>query len=167
MQPFERKRVITDAVDKAIVLFRSGAVKRGDHVPWSLLAEAGAIETDSPHWPAFLARFRKRVLREFGIALFHFGHRDDGGLRAATVDETLKLIPDRRTKKAVRQFTRLKRELTALPDRELSDRQRQAKHLKAQEAARGRRKALEARRRDRAIGAPSGRRRNASAPDLA
>jgi hypothetical protein len=113
---------------------------RGDIVPWERIEQAAGFERYTLHWSAFSRRFRRDYMRQTGICLWPVGQ--NGGLELLTKDKQLTWRAAKRRLKAVRQFSKDRRELQSMPDADLTDRQRVIKARQLEACSKGRREAL-------------------------
>lgn len=134
---FAAKDVITDAVNRTVSLITPHP--RGAVVSWHDIESAAGFERYSTHWTQFLKRVRAEILESRGIKLVAV---NGVGLRLMSVDQ--QILDQSRPRKALRQFTRAKKEIAAVPDEELSDHQRVAKSVKIEAARKGRKAVLAA-----------------------
>lgn len=147
----EESPIVTGAVGRALEVMKE--YQRGDVVPWEKIEEAAGFERYTLHWAAFSRRFRRDYMNETGICLWPVGN--NGGLELLTKDKQLTWRAAKRRLKAVRQFTKDRRELQSIPDAELNDRQRTIKARQLESCTKGRREALRQLRVTQALAKPS------------
>lgn len=90
---------------------------RGDVMTYENIYKVTALEKESSPWKSVTKKWRKRMLRERTIATMAI---DNTGFLLCSHDQQLNLLPERRQLKAIRQFNRSEKEVSALPIKELN-----------------------------------------------
>lgn len=134
----ETSQVITDAVNRTLEVLRKHT--RGDLIPWHVVEAAAGFERYSQHWSAYFKRLRREFLEGTGIFLYCPG--DNRGLKLLTTKEQLTEQVTRRERKALKQYTRSKKETLAVNNAELSMHEIQVKARQLESIRRARKAAL-------------------------
>lgn len=148
---FKRKKEVQDAIDRVLVLLRRH--KRGDTVGWPEVEHAAGFARYTTHWSAMMQRLRRTFLRVDRISLWAV---TDVGLRLHTIEEQLYSRSIKRQRKALKQMTWERKELSALPDRLLTERQRQDKYRKLSQVRDSRNSVLRSVRLAHVLAKPTG-----------
>lgn len=135
--PFKQLDIITDAVTRTLSILNP--LSHGAVVSWSTIENAAGFERYTRHWTQFLKRVRAAFLESRGIKLVAV---NGVGLRLMTEEQ--QIMDQSRSRKALRQFTRGKKEIAAVPDDKLSDHLRTAKNVKIESMRKGRKAVLAA-----------------------
>lgn len=124
---FTRKKVITEAVDRAMLMLEP--LKRGQVAPWEGLESAAGFNRTSPHWASFRLRLLRDFRRKTGIVLWPM-HGE--GWKLLTIDEQIRWRNQKRMKRAARQLRRNTIELQAISNTEMSTRQLMERQWRAE-----------------------------------
>ena len=108
---------ITTAVE--VVMRSTKGWERGSILYFSMIKQWTGFDKFHPNWSGFKQRLKNRFRRERGIELFWF-HDTPDGWKLPTIEETIKVIPFIRSKRAARQAFFTVRALRAIHPSKMS-----------------------------------------------